>query len=52
VVDDLHVAIVPILLGAGERLLDALGGAPEGYGCVEFVATPAVAHVRFTPKQR
>jgi dihydrofolate reductase len=51
-VDDLHVAIVPILLGAGERLFDDIGGAPEGYECAELIASPAVAHVRFTPRQR
>jgi dihydrofolate reductase len=48
-VDDLHVAIVPVLLGRGERLFVGLGGGPEGYECVEFVASPAVAHVRFAP---
>ncbi len=51
-VEDLHVAVVPILLGAGERLLEDLGGAPDGYECVEFIASPAVAHMRFAPKGR
>jgi dihydrofolate reductase len=46
-IDDLHVAIVPILLGRGERLFDHLDGGPDGYDCVEFVSSPAVAHVRF-----
>lgn len=45
-VDELHVAIVPILLGGGERLLDSLDGAVAGYRCVELVSSPAVAHVR------
>ncbi len=45
-IDDLHVAIVPILLGGGERLFDNLGGAPEGYECVELVSSPSVVHVR------
>ena len=47
-IDDLHVAIVPILLGSGERLFDHLDG-PAGYECVEFVSSPSVAHLRFTP---
>jgi dihydrofolate reductase len=47
-IDDLHVAIVPILLGRGERLFDHLDGGPDGYDCVEFVSSPAVAHVRFS----
>jgi dihydrofolate reductase len=45
-VDELHVAIVPVLLGSGERLFDLPEGGPAGYGCVEFVASPAVMHVR------
>jgi dihydrofolate reductase len=45
-VDEMHVAIVPVLLGSGERLFDHLDG-PVGYECVEFVKSPAVAHARF-----
>jgi len=45
-VDEVHVAIVPILLGAGERLLDNLSGAIHTYECVEFVSSPTVMHVR------
>ena len=51
-VDDLHVAIVPILLGSGERLFDNLDGGPDGYEVVEFVSSPAAAHVRLGPRQR
>jgi dihydrofolate reductase len=46
-IDEMHIAIVPILLGAGERLFDNLGRDPYGYECVEFVSSPSVAHVRF-----
>ncbi len=45
-IDELHLAIVPVLLGGGERLFDHLDGGPEGYECVELVASPSVAHVR------
>ncbi len=45
-VDDLHLAIVPILLGRGERLFDHLDGGPVGYECVERVSSPSVVHVR------
>ena len=44
--DEMHVAIVPVLLGAGARLFDNLDGAPEGYEVVQFVSSPSVAHVR------
>jgi dihydrofolate reductase len=47
-VDDLHLAIVPILLHRGERLLDGVDGSPDGYECAELVASKAVAHVRLT----
>ena len=46
-VDELHVVVVPILLGSGERLFDHLDGGPHGYRCVEFVSSASVAHVRF-----
>jgi dihydrofolate reductase len=45
-IDELHVAVVPVLLGAGERLFDRAGGWPAGYRCVETVATEAVVHHR------
>jgi dihydrofolate reductase len=45
-IDDMHVAVVPVLLGGGERLFDNLDGGPKGYECVEFVASPSVLHVR------
>jgi dihydrofolate reductase len=48
VIDDLHVAIVPILLGRGERLFANLDGAPP-YECVELVSSDAVTHVRLAP---
>jgi dihydrofolate reductase len=46
-IDDLHVVVVPVLLGGGERLFDHLDGGPAGYECVQFVASESVAHVRF-----
>jgi len=46
-IDELHFAIVPIFLGAGERLFDNLEGGPIGYECVELVSSPSVTHVRF-----
>jgi dihydrofolate reductase len=44
--DELHVAVVPVLLGDGERLFQNLGTAVEGWTCVEFIPSAAVAHVR------
>jgi dihydrofolate reductase len=45
-IDELHLPIVPVLLGSGERLFDHLDGGPDGYQCVELVSSPSVAHVR------
>jgi dihydrofolate reductase len=45
-VDELHLVVVPVLLGGGERLFDNLDGGAEGYECVEFAPSPSVAHVR------
>jgi dihydrofolate reductase len=45
-VDELHLAFVPILLGGGERLLG--DGVTEGYEVTEYVPAKAVTHVRLT----
>ncbi len=45
-IDELHVVIVPVLLGSGERLFDELGPSAGNYRCVEHVCSPAVTHVR------
>ncbi len=45
-IDDMHLAVVPVLLGGGERLFDDLGPATDDYRCVERVCSPAVIHVR------
>jgi dihydrofolate reductase len=46
-IDEMHIAIVPIFLGGGERLFDHLAGGPVGYECVELVSSPSVTHARF-----
>jgi dihydrofolate reductase len=46
-VDEMHLAIVPILLANGERLWDHLEGNSDGYECVELVSSPSVVHARF-----
>jgi dihydrofolate reductase len=51
-VDEMHVAIVPVLMGSGERLFDNLDGGAAGYECVEFVNSGAVAHARFARSGR
>jgi dihydrofolate reductase len=45
-IDEIHLAVVPVLLGAGERLFDDLGPSAGNYRCIEHVCSPAVTHVR------
>lgn len=46
-IDEMHLAIVPVLLGDGERLFGGVGpDLPSGYECVEFAFSEAVAHAR------
>jgi dihydrofolate reductase len=45
-VDEMHVAIVPVLLRSGERLFDADGDI-SGYVCTNIVSSPAVSHALF-----
>ncbi len=44
-VDELHLAISPILLGTGEHLLKDIDLTRLGYRCVEHVPSPHATHV-------
>lgn len=50
-VDEMHLAISPILLGSGEHLLSGLDLPELGYRVTEHVASEAATHVVFE-KQR
>jgi dihydrofolate reductase len=45
-IDEMHLAIVSVLLGSGERLFDDLGPSTDDFRCVELVSSAAVTHVR------
>ena len=44
-VDEMHFAISPVLLGAGERVFEGVDARALGYECVRFVATEKATHV-------
>jgi dihydrofolate reductase len=44
-IDELHLAISPILLGRGERLLEGVDLRALGYECAQFAATEKAAHM-------
>jgi dihydrofolate reductase len=43
-VDEMHLAVSPALLGAGEHLLGGIDLAALGFACREFVGTAKAAH--------
>lgn len=44
-IDELHIAIAPVLLGSGEKLFSDIDLLSLGYQCVENVATNKATHV-------
>ena len=44
-IDELHLAVAPVLLGSGEPLLEGLNLKRLGYECVEFVPSGKATHV-------
>jgi dihydrofolate reductase len=47
VVDHLHLAVVPTLLGSGERVFDGTASQLDGYDRVDVTGSEGVAHVVF-----
>jgi dihydrofolate reductase len=47
-VDSMHLAISPVLLGRGESLLADLDLVQLGYRCTEHTSNPAAMHVVLT----
>jgi len=44
-IDEMHIAIAPVLLGAGERLFDGVDLRASGFECIEHVASEKATHV-------
>jgi dihydrofolate reductase len=46
-VDEMHIHLVPTLLGAGERLFERVGDELHGLRLVRTIAAPNVTHLKF-----
>jgi dihydrofolate reductase len=44
-IDEMHLAIAPVLLGSGERLFEGIDLPALGYACTRHVASPLATHV-------
>jgi dihydrofolate reductase len=44
-IDEMHIAIAPVLLGRGERLFDGVDLPALGYACTQHVATSQATHI-------
>ena len=47
-IDELHIAIAPVLLGSGERLFEGVDLPALGYTCTRHVASPLATHMVLT----
>jgi dihydrofolate reductase len=47
-VDEMHLAIVPVLMGSGESLFAGLDVVSLGYQCTGHVSTPNATHIVLT----
>jgi dihydrofolate reductase len=50
-IDEMHIAISPVLLGAGERLFEGVNLPALGYACVKQEATARATHVILARQQ-
>lgn len=50
-VDEAHIAVVPIVLGKGERLWDGLENLDDNYELVDSIGTRGVTHLKFARRR-
>jgi len=50
-IDEMHLAISPVLLGSGEHLLAGIDAPKLGYQCTEHVPTASATHVILTRRK-
>jgi dihydrofolate reductase len=50
-IDEMHIAISPVLLGSGEHLFDGIDALALGYQCTEHVTTANAMHLVLTRRR-
>ena len=50
-IDEMHLAISPVLLGSGEHLLAGIDAPRLGYECTEHVSAAQAMHVVLTRRK-
>jgi dihydrofolate reductase len=50
-IDDLHLAIAPVMLGKGEHLLEGIDTLSLGYACTQHVTTSDATHFVLTRRR-
>jgi dihydrofolate reductase len=45
--DEVYMALIPVLLGGGVRLFDNLGSKPIGLETIRVIETPQVTHLGY-----
>jgi dihydrofolate reductase len=47
-IDEMHIAVSPVLLGSGERLFEGINLPALGYACTQHISTPLATHLVIT----
>jgi dihydrofolate reductase len=50
-IDEMHIAVSPVLLGSGENLFVGIDVPALGYACTEHVPTPNATHIVLTRRR-